>query len=333
MIQSLLNKSIIRLFLALILLMAGVTTITADQSRYFYDELGRLIAVSDGHGNMAVYNYDPVGNLLSIQKFTSSTTGIGIFLMVPSLGTVTTPVQIQGYGFDSIASNNQVSFNGTAATVNSSTANSIMTSVPPNATTGPVTVTNSNGTAISPNSFTVLQTPVITAISPSRVTQGSTNYNTIITGFNLTNATSVSFNQAGIISTILSGGTSTQLHIDLKVSGTVPSGSYPFSVITTEGSAQSGTVIVNVYPPVPEVAVSLKLSVFLPLSPQEGSTGPKSVTGNPLSIFLPYVSGQAPPGPDSVITTPLSVFNPPPAMVSPSGSDTAVAPPESVSMP
>ena len=42
-----------------------------DQAQYFYDELGRLVGVVDGQGNAAVYNYDAVGNLLSIQRFTS----------------------------------------------------------------------------------------------------------------------------------------------------------------------------------------------------------------------------------------------------------------------
>ncbi len=44
---------------------------TSDQAQYFYDELGRLVGVIDGSGNVAVYNYDAVGNLLSIERFTT----------------------------------------------------------------------------------------------------------------------------------------------------------------------------------------------------------------------------------------------------------------------
>ena len=33
---------------------------------YAYDALGRLVGVVDQNGNWAVYNYDAVGNLLSI---------------------------------------------------------------------------------------------------------------------------------------------------------------------------------------------------------------------------------------------------------------------------
>jgi YD repeat-containing protein len=43
---------------------------TADQAQYLYDELRRLAGVSDSTGVTAVYNYDAVGNLTSIDRFT-----------------------------------------------------------------------------------------------------------------------------------------------------------------------------------------------------------------------------------------------------------------------
>jgi YD repeat-containing protein len=58
----------------------------ADQAKYFYDEQGRLIAVVDGSGNAALYAYDAVGNLLSIERFTVGTGEIGIFFLNPSSG-------------------------------------------------------------------------------------------------------------------------------------------------------------------------------------------------------------------------------------------------------
>ena len=141
-----------------------------DQAQYFYDELGRLVAVIDGQGNVAVYTYDVVGNLISIQRFTSSgggsTGNIGIFVVTPGSGLVGTTVTIQGFGFSQTPSANQVKFNGTTATVSSSTANSITTTVPTGATTGPITVANTNGTATSPRSFTVLVPPIISGIDP-----------------------------------------------------------------------------------------------------------------------------------------------------------------------
>ena len=71
------TRSSSELFVRLLLCFLVATTLAlpvvmqADQAQYFYDELGRLVGVVDGQGNAAVYNYDAVGNLLSIQRFTS----------------------------------------------------------------------------------------------------------------------------------------------------------------------------------------------------------------------------------------------------------------------
>src|SRR5438445_5888395 len=146
----------------------------ADQAQYFYDELGRLTAVVDGQGNVAVYTYDAVGNLLSVQRFPAGGSGgaIGVFFFSPSSTLVGTMVQIEGFGFSPTPSANQVKFNGTTATVQSATANTITTTVPTGATTGPITVTNTNGTATSPQPFTVLVPPIISGVSPGSVPQG-----------------------------------------------------------------------------------------------------------------------------------------------------------------
>src|SRR6059036_981846 len=81
----------------------------ADQAQYFYDELGRLTAVVDGQGNVAVYTYDAVGNLLSVQRFSAGGSGgaVGIFFFSPSSTLVGTMVQIQGFGFSPTAANNR----------------------------------------------------------------------------------------------------------------------------------------------------------------------------------------------------------------------------------
>ena len=74
------------------------------------------MGVIDGAGNVAVYNYDEVGNLLSIERFTTGTTGIGIFLLAPSSALVGTDVEIRGFGFSVNSREIQVAFNGTVAT-------------------------------------------------------------------------------------------------------------------------------------------------------------------------------------------------------------------------
>ena len=53
---------------------AVLSSVSADQATYIYDDLGRLVQVIDGQGNVATYNYDAVGNLLSI---TRNTGGVG----------------------------------------------------------------------------------------------------------------------------------------------------------------------------------------------------------------------------------------------------------------
>jgi DNA polymerase V len=49
-------------FLLIASLLILPTVLPADQAQYFYDELGRLVGVVDGLGNVAVYTYDAVGN-------------------------------------------------------------------------------------------------------------------------------------------------------------------------------------------------------------------------------------------------------------------------------
>lgn len=84
--------------------------------------------------------------------FTLRITGVinvAITAINPDNGPVATPVLISGGGFDPIASNNEVSFNGTPAPVIAATTTSIQTVVPEGATTGPITVTTPNGSASS----------------------------------------------------------------------------------------------------------------------------------------------------------------------------------------
>jgi RHS repeat-associated protein len=97
--------------------------------------------------------------------------------VTPGSGTVGTAVTVTGLNFNSITpSDNQISFNGTGSIITSVTATTLTTIVPLGATTGPITVTNSGGTAMSAL-FTVLpkQDFSITA-SPAQtsVIQGKT---------------------------------------------------------------------------------------------------------------------------------------------------------------
>ena len=90
-------------------------TMQADLVQYFYDELGLLVGMVVGQGKVPVYNYDEVGNLLSIERFTTGTTGISIFVVPPASALVATDVEIRSFGFSARASEDQEKFNGTTA--------------------------------------------------------------------------------------------------------------------------------------------------------------------------------------------------------------------------
>jgi len=158
-------KSLISLFL-----LGFASPVWAQSSvQYVYDALGRLTQVIDPSGTVATYNYDAVGNLLSITRSTTSPSALAIFSFSPAQGAVGQTVTIQGQNFSATPSANTVKFNGTTATVTAATTNQLTTTVPAGATTGLISVTVGANTANSPSNFTVLAVPIITSVSPTLV--------------------------------------------------------------------------------------------------------------------------------------------------------------------
>ena len=147
----------------------------------------------------------------------------------PSSAAVGASVTIAGVNFGSSQGSGTVKFNGTAATVTSWTASSIVATVPSGATTGNVVVyasgVNTNGV-----SFTVL--PGITGLNPS---WGAVGTPVTITGtsFGSTQGTStVTFN--GVAATVTSWSSS-------SIVTTVPSGATTGNVVVTvSGLASKG---------------------------------------------------------------------------------------------
>lgn len=166
-----------------VLAVLGLMSIArAQEVRYVYDELNRLIGVVDQQGNAAEYVYDAVGNILQIKRFSvDPNAAVGITLVRPSSGPVGATVQIFGKGFSPTASANQVAFNGTAATVSAATATSLTTTVPAGATTGPITLTTPLGAATSPEPFTVVVLAVVPAQAAVPV-QGTVGFQATPTG-------------------------------------------------------------------------------------------------------------------------------------------------------
>jgi YD repeat-containing protein len=147
---------------------------------YVYDALGRLTAVIDPQGDVGVYHYDAVGNLLSIERVTVSTLpgNVAISLVTPNQGKVGTTVAIFGKGFSGTPSQNTVTFNGTPATVTDAAPTRLVSTVPPGATTGPIALTAPLGNATSPNPFTVISvtgplvvTPTMALVLPNHTQQ------------------------------------------------------------------------------------------------------------------------------------------------------------------
>jgi len=161
--------SFLRVLASVLILSLGVSEVSAQEIRYLYDDLGRLVGVVDQQGNAAEYVYDAVGNILQIRRvnITDFPGPVAITFFDPKRGEVGTPVTIFGKGFSPSPADNQVAFSGTVATVTASTGTSLETTVPPGATTGPITITTPLGSATSSENFTVLQ-PV--TVSPTTAT-------------------------------------------------------------------------------------------------------------------------------------------------------------------
>jgi YD repeat-containing protein len=164
----------------LLLLLLGPALADAQTApiQYGYDELGRLVTVVDPNGNTAIYSYDLVGNLLSIQRVDADGLPgpVAITHFTPSRGKVGTAVSIFGKGFSTTASQNTVSFNGGAAPVTSASPNRLVVTVPATAMTGPISVTTPLGSATSAASFRLIGPLTLTPSSASLSAGGTLQF-------------------------------------------------------------------------------------------------------------------------------------------------------------
>ncbi len=139
------------LFLLVINLQMLAMAQQGGTARYFYDANGRLSRVLSPTGEAAIYNYDPAGNFTSIQRLGPN--DLSIFEFTPATGAAGTTVTIVGTGFLDTIAGNTVRFNGTTATVTAATKTQLTVTVPSGATTGPISITNTNGTVNSAGNF------------------------------------------------------------------------------------------------------------------------------------------------------------------------------------
>jgi hypothetical protein len=175
-----------------------------------------------------------------------------IIVFLPVTGVVGTSVTITGTGFSDSSVATGVTFNGTAATsfsVDSDTQ--ITATVPVGATTGPVAVTDGEGTGTSAIDFVVTPSPLptIALFSPLQAPAGAT---VTITGTGYTGATSVKFHGRAA---------SFVVNSDTQITTTVPKSatSGPIAVTTPGGTGTSITDF-TVLPPTPHArSVGLRL--------------------------------------------------------------------------
>jgi RHS repeat-associated protein len=244
---------------------------------YGYDELGRLVAVSDPAQGAAKYGYDAAGNLTSITR--QAVTVVSIASFGPKSGPTGTTVTIYGTGFSATPSQNTVKFNGTTATVASASATQIVATVPGAATTGTISVTAPGGSATSTGSFTVAAAPAITGLSTAVGTVGGTLTITG-TGFDTTAANDV---------VLLSGlrapvTTATATSLTLTIPG--PS-TGKVTVVTPNGKAVSSPDLV--VPPAPYGANDLDTNVHM----AAGDSRVISTAANKISVAqIDAVGGQ-----------------------------------------
>lgn len=215
---------------ALLLLGTWPVATEAAGAQYVYDAAGRLVQVIALSGASAAYTYDAAGNLLAVTPLSATTAAVTGFSNAS--GATGSTLTIYGSGFSTTPGNNQVYVNGVAATVTSSTANSITVTVPTGATTGTVKVTNSNGTVTSAHNFAVSSVPSIASFSPAIGAPGTT---VTVSGSNFpASASAVQATINGVAATVTSSSAS-------SLTLTVPSGATPGPIVltTATGTATS----------------------------------------------------------------------------------------------
>ena len=234
------------LFSFLVLVFSFFTAGASAQAagvNYVYDSLGRLIAVYDLSGNAAVYQYDAVGNLLSITNYPSTPiTGIGL-----SSGSGQAGSTITIYGTD-FCSTPTVTFNGVSATVDSSNSDQIVVTVPSNVTTGQVVVTCGSN-QITIGTFTVASAaPSISGFTPS---VGAAGTAVTINGSNFQSVAANDSVRVGITPTTANSATTNRIGI------TVPTEASTGHISVTTSTGQSTSTGYFFVPPAPATPSTL----------------------------------------------------------------------------
>ncbi len=218
----------------------------------------------------------------------------------PANGPVGTSVSISGTSFTGATA---VTFNGASATFSVTSDTAIQATVPAGASTGPIGVTTSAGTATSSSAFTVVPPPAIAGFAPA---SGPVGTSVSISGSSFTGATAVTFNGTKATFSVTS---------DTAIQATVPAGATtgPIGVTTPAGTATSSSAFTVLPPPA--------IASFAPASGPVGTsvsisgsgfTGATTVTFNGIRATFSVTSDTAIQAtvPAGATTGPLGVTTP-----------------------
>jgi YD repeat-containing protein len=211
--------------------------------QYFYDDLNQLTKVVDSTGVAIDYFYDSVGNILQIRRSTVTPGALTIFSATPQTVATGGTLAIQGQGFSTTATLNQVAIGAAAAAVLSATSTTLVVMVPSGAVSGTISVRVGSASAISGFIETVILAPIISSVSP-HVAQAGTTVSMVVKGANLSN-TMFSFSPSGLptpvrvnSAAISSDGTSATLSITTSATS-----NGRFAAVADNGAADSGGVV------------------------------------------------------------------------------------------
>lgn len=259
----------------------------AENFQYFYDKTNQLTKAVDSSGTVIEYIYDANGNPLEVRR---SAPPISLLAIEPSAGYAGDVVTIKGHGFDPVAANNSVSFNGVATVVSAAATNTLSVTVPATATTGPVSVTVGTNTASSSAPFTLLQAPLITSITRNIAISGMHIPNFKVSGKNLNGAT-FSFEPYSNPSLITVNGitmaTNGDALLDINIASEAIGG---FTVVATKAAVSSSRFpeaanLLNVIHPntsaMPHLTARLNTSYVPPGTPITITAAVKDGTGTP----------------------------------------------------
>jgi YD repeat-containing protein len=285
--------------LAVLLALASLAAPThAQEIRYIYDALNRLVGVVDQQGNAAFYEYDAVGNLLRIQRFNvDPSANVSISLVTPNKANVGTTVQIFGKGFSPTPGQNTVTFSGGAtATVMAATGTSLTTTVPSGAITGPIAVTAPLGSAVSPEPFTILQALAVVPYQADVALGGTVDLQATLGG---TPTNDVTWRVNGIVGGNATLGTITAAGTYTAPNTPPPVQPVPIEAVLTTDPTQLATASVRVVGQVSGLEAAAPVSVQV--TPQTSPTA-----SAPVSVAVTPSSSPAASGPVSVAVTPQS---------------------------